>query len=872
MNERIRRRTLRAAVRIVSFVVLALAGFAVQATRLIDPGETVRLKPDEGLLVVAVDSDSELTRIRFQRIGSSWSGATFRSIKTGRTTRLYAVPAGRYRWTKVTQFENVYYISAIDLTNDPEFEFEVKPGRINYAGDLVYRSTGFLSADMRLSNRALPVIDWLETQHAEVFAAWPFGYTGHYPDPFPEFYASLRTQYTQPATGLDAGRSAPKPSASLPLPPRELWRPARVVDIALSPDGKLIAQAIREETIAPATTKDDGKGRQRKVENAEAPERVVTWSLHMYDVESGASSRVVGSDLPFKEIRWESDRILLATTYTVMGPWLHILHVGDPVGGRRSTKRIGGPVGGGVVDLLPAEPGVVLYQRRNSKGELVVHRLRLDSEKAVKQFERARYGDRLNVGVSQDISWFADGKGQLRAAFARRGEDDVVLMHGGNGRFREVLQYDASSGFQPLVLSYDGERFFGFMESGRAQRDFVEFDPALGQVTRTVHSKPGVDLVSAVFDERRTPIGVRYYREGQLVTDYFDQSEQRLDQLLRQAFPGRSVAAIERSRDAGTMTLWVDGSDQPAQLYLLNVRARTAELFADLVPELAGHRFVPAQVLKVRGSDGLNVDAFLTLPPGTGRRPLVVMAHGGPIGVSDDLHFNRNVQFIASLGYAVLQVNFRGSDGYGTAFREAGYRNYGRMIEDDIDAAINAVLASFPVDESRMCAVGSSYGGYSALVSTIRWPARFKCAVAIAGVSDRALFFTASDSGRDASTRKEMEKIMGDPTVATDLENMRATSPLYRYEELQVPVMLVHGYDDARVDYEHTRRLVRMLNLAGRTPVLMSFENEGHRLEDIENVEAAWTGIAGFLQQHLGSPPLVAAPAASSGDGASEAR
>ena len=139
------------------------------------------------------------------------------------------------------------------------------------------------------------------------------------------------------------------------------------------------------------------------------------------------------------------------------------------------------------------------------------------------------------------------------------------------------------------------------------------------------------------------------------------------------------------------------------------------------------------------------------------------------------------------------------------------------------------------------------------MVSTIRWPERFRCAVSISGVSDRALFFTASDSVRDAETRKDMERIMGNPTIATDLAEMQATSPLYNYRELKVPVMLLHGGEDERVDYEHTRRLVRMLNIAGNTPVVMHFPKEAHSLDEPENIDAAWKGIAGFLAEYLGS-------------------
>ena len=235
------------------------------------------------------------------------------------------------------------------------------------------------------------------------------------------------------------------------------------------------------------------------------------------------------------------------------------------------------------------------------------------------------------------------------------------------------------------------------------------------------------------------------------------------------------------------------------------------------------------------------------MPPGQQPRPLVVLPHGGPIGVADSLHFDPEVQFLASRGYAVLRVNFRGSEGYGRAFREAGHRNYGTRIEDDIDAAINLALASYPLDASRMCVVGSSYGGYSALVSAIRWPQRFRCAVSIAGISDRSLFFTASDTARSEKGRQLAEKMMGNPNE--DAAAIRDTSPLYRYTELSIPVMLAHGREDQRVDFEHSRRISRMLRLAGRPPVELYFDEEGHGVVDPANRTALWKRVGEFLDQ-----------------------
>ena len=807
-----------------------MVALQANALRKVDHGKEPKLAADEGLLVISVDSDTEVSSLRFQKEGSSWSEGVLKSIKEGRTTQLYVVPAGRYQLTKVTLIDNWSWRSAIDLSKDNEYAFEVKPAQITYAGDLVYRSTGFLSASVRLSNRALPIIDWLQSKHPDLYARLPLAYSGFYPDPFPAFYRDAQAQMPGLPTEPDAGRTAPKPG-TLPLQPKLLWKPERVTDVALSPDGQLVAETVRESADR--------------------------WAIQLIDVAVGTRQVLTTSKIPFTDIRWESDRLLLATAWSNKGSWLHALHVGDGVGvgGQRVIRRVPGPFAGKLVDLLPSEPGTVLYEvRNNTKNLLVVHRLQLDSEETVARFTRASTSDRLNRGVPDDLSWFADGQGQLRAALARRGEDDIVLMHGQDGRFREVMTYQANTGFQPIQLSYEGDVFFGFTDEGRGQRELVAFDPATSKVTRTVYSKPGVDLVSVLFDERRQPIGATYYEAGRRVTDYFDHANQRLDKMLRTAFPERTVMAVQRSRDASKMLLWVDGSDSPPQLYLLDATQRRAELLGDTMPELAGRKFTRAQLLKVRGSDGLPVEAFLTVPPGAGKRAFVVMPHGGPIGVSDNLHFNRDVQFLASLGYAVLQVNYRGSDGYGKAFREAGRRNYGRLIEDDIDAAIKAALATHPLDESRMCALGSSYGGYSAMVSTIRWPTRFRCAVSISGVSDRALFFTASDSGRDADTRKQMERIMGNPGVAADLAEMQSTSPLYRYRDLKVPLMLVHGGEDERVDYEHTRRLVRLLNIAGNPPVVLTFPKEAHGLDELDNIDAAWTGIAGFLAEHLGQP------------------
>lgn len=815
---------------------------AGQAVDRLDPGDLPKLKEDEGLLVVSVDTSAALGSVKFLRVGTFFGGDVLSHVPAGRTIQLYVVPAGRYQWVKVNLVDAFRWSSILTLSDDPEYTFDVKAGQITYAGELVLRPMGLFKSRVRVANRSLPVIDWLQEKFPELYKRYSFVYSGHYSDPFPEFYRKERADATDPPADLDAIRKPPE-AGELALPPKLLWAPSRIDTAALSPDGSLIAEVVRES---------DG-----------------TYWLQLIDVGAGTSQGLVKSTLGIGGVQWKDDRTLLADSPTLEGDQLHAFILGDRSGDARRVEHFEGPTGGRIVDLLPETPGQILYEARIRQGTLVVHQIDVGSRKGMQAFSKMLAAGRLNKGVDDDLAWYADGRGTLRAAVAKK-DGARVLLHGSYGKFREVLRLADDDGLSPLKLSYDGDVIYALSDQDRAQRDLVVYDPAQQKVTRTIYTKPGVDVVTALFDDRRQPIGVRYYEGGRLVSEYFDARDRNIEAMLKNAFPRRSVAIVDRNRTADRMLLWVDGSDQPAKLYYFDATRREAQLIDEAMPGLQKKAFVPTQLLKLRNADGTPIEAFVTIPEGSGKRPLVVMPHGGPIGVADVLHFDRSVQFLASLGYAVLQVNFRGSDGYGRLFREAGRHQYGRGIEDDIDAAMRAALERFPLDSERMCVLGASYGGYSALYSTIRWPGRFRCAISIAGVSDRALFFTASDGGATRQGREALERWVGDPR--TELDSMIATSPLYQYRQLTVPVMLVHGREDARVDFEHTRRLVRMLNLARRPPVALSFADEGHSIEYTKNLEAEWAGIAGFLAQYLGGERGVAAATTAAVTSATESR
>ncbi len=816
---------------LVSLALVFTPMHAASAMDLVKSGQVPRLKENEGLLLVAVDTDISLVSVRIRREDRVFgSGATIRQLPEGPSHRLYVVPAGTYRWADLRPIWGFRF----DFRTNDEFKFTVQPGELTYAGVLVFRANGPFNSAFNLSNRGLAAMDWLRSEHPQASRAYRFVYSGHYPDPFPEFIAELEAG----ANGvLPAPQElgAPPAPGELPLPVRKLWQEDRVVSARMNPAGTLVAVQVRHSDTH--------------------------WEVDLVDLESNKFGTIARSEVAFGTPVWSGDNnILLPIGSSDDARKIMLLKVGPPVeGGFRSTQRLDLPRKGWIVDTVPDDPDRIIFASIASNSGLAIHEIDIGSQKALDSF-RYPIRERMNIGVERDVAWFTDGNARLRLVVARRtrpsadpeggDEEKRVLLHGADGRYAEVMEIDSDEPFIPVGVSADGESIYGITEKDRNQKELVVFDPASRSIVRTLFSREGVDVSDVIRDRRGDAIGVTYYQSGRLVSEYFDEATNRQAEVLRRTFPGMSVAVSARSMDGNRLLLWVDAGDQPAQLFQLDLGRREASLVDETMPWINASDLAPSEAFTFTAPDGTQLEAFLTMPRREGKRPMIVFPHGGPIGVKDTLHFDPEVQFLASLGYAVLRVNFRGSEGYGRAFREAGHRQHGTAIEDDIDAAIRHVLAAYPVDASRMCAVGTSYGGYSSLVSAIRWPDRFRCAVSIAGVSDRILFFTASDSGRNPSVRKLMEERIGDPRE--QLEEMKRSSPLYYFRDLKIPVMLVHGKEDVRVDYEHARRLQRMLVMDGRPPVGLVFEKEGHGVTDIDNIEAMWNGIAGFLRQHLG--------------------
>ena len=321
---------------------------------------------------------------------------------------------------------------------------------------------------------------------------------------------------------------------------------------------------------------------------------------------------------------------------------------------------------------------------------------------------------------------------------------------------------------------------------------------------------------------------------------------------LINAFPDRTLRFDGISRDGRYFLVRSSADIDPGSYYLFDSQTGKAQFLLSSMEWIKPEQMSPMDPITFTARDGREIHGYLTIPRGSSGKnlPLILHPHGGPHGPRDAWGFNPEVQFLASRGYAVLQVNFRGSGGYGSAHESAGYRNWGTSMIDDMTDAVNWVVGQGIADRNRICTYGASYGGYAALQSVVREPDRYKCTIGYVGLYSIPLWMHDSDvaEGRSDTGRNYQQRVF----PATDADR-QAQSPAYNVDRIRIPVMLVHGAKDQRVPLTQYEMLKERLEAAGRPPEVTIVEDkEGHGFYDFQNQVDLYTSMEKFLDKYIG--------------------
>jgi len=400
---------------------------------------------------------------------------------------------------------------------------------------------------------------------------------------------------------------------------------------------------------------------------------------------------------------------------------------------------------------------------------------------------------------------------------------------------------------EPIRFAADNRSvFFTGVERGQRYAALYQLNLEDHSVKKAIEI-PDTDVLQVITDfEDRETIGVRGYRE-KLVHQWLlpDHPAARLQRAFEKAFEGNEVRFVSRSADGKRAILFVQSDVAPGEYFLVDTQTKKADMIR------AARRWVNLndmrrkEPIKITTRDGLTVHGYLTRPAGDAPHPMIVLPHGGPHGIRDTWSYDWEAQLFANRGYAVLQVNYRGSGGYGIDFMQAGYREWGARMQDDVTDATRWAIEQKIAAPDRICIFGASYGGFAALMGVAREPALYRCAVGYAGVYDLELMRSTGDISDSKSGLSYLDLVLG-----TDVASMRARSPTNHAEKIQVPVYLIHGKEDWRADHKQATRMKTALERFKKPVEWVSLRGEGHGVYDDETRKQVYESILKFVGTH----------------------
>jgi dipeptidyl aminopeptidase/acylaminoacyl peptidase len=327
-----------------------------------------------------------------------------------------------------------------------------------------------------------------------------------------------------------------------------------------------------------------------------------------------------------------------------------------------------------------------------------------------------------------------------------------------------------------------------------------------------------------------------------------DSEEVKLLRNLLKAFPGQRVQLASQTRDGSMSIIRVSSDRNPGSFYLFDKARKTAKHLVDTHPWVDTDTSATVEPVEFKARDGMAIHGYLTLPHGKEARnlPLVVVPHGGPHGIRDYWGYRSENQLLADQGIAVLQVNFRGSGGYGRDFMTSGYQHWGDIIQYDIIDGTRQMIEKGIADKDRICIYGGSFGGYSALQSPILEPDLFACAIGFVGVYDLEMMFTTGDIPDMQGGIAILNTYLGQ-----DPAKLREFSPVHHVDKLRTSLLIVHGEEDPRAPIEHAYALRDALDKIDYPYEWLVEDKEGHGFYNEDNREKMYRVMLSFLHKHL---------------------
>ena len=496
-----------------------------------------------------------------------------------------------------------------------------------------------------------------------------------------------------------------------------------------------------------------------------------------------------------------------------------------------------------IVSLLPDDPDHVIVQWNKRKiAYFGLYKVNVHNGRT----------ELLTEKVTDVNGWVVDHEGVPRVAIVINGLKATLLYRSKqNEDFRSLQEVNyLDEGITPLAFAYDNKMMYVASNLGRDRDAIYMFDPEKNELGDLLFEHDEVDVNGLIMsDAQKKLIGVSYFNEYPQ-HHFFDPAEASIYEGLQAAFPGMTVSIVSNSKDEKLSILLVGSDRDPGSYFLYDRESGSARYLVAPMEWIDPNKMSSMNPIVFTARDGMKIPGYLTLPKSMkdGETvPLIVNPHGGPFGVRDFWGYNPEHQFFANRGYAVVQINFRGSGGYGRRFEQAGYGKWGREMQDDLSDAVKYLIDEGIADQDRICIYGASYGGYAAMAGLTFTPDLYRCGINYVGVTDVALLFSSMPKHWE-SMADVMKVQIGDPE---NQAHMNAISPLAHVDKIDDPVLIVHGRKDPRVVMKHADRLRSELKKEKKSFEWLVKANEGHGFRKEKNRLELYRQIDNFLAEHL---------------------
>ena len=447
--------------------------------------------------------------------------------------------------------------------------------------------------------------------------------------------------------------------------------------------------------------------------------------------------------------------------------------------------------------------------------------------------------------------WGTDHNGKLRIATTSDGVNTGLLYRENEeDDFKSILTTNFKESVSPLFFTFDNKELYVSSNRGRDKSAIFKFDLETAKEGELIFEHDEVDVYGLMSSKKRKVItGVSYTTDKRQI-HFFDKWRENLQNTLESQLKGVEVAISDLSKDE-TKAIVVTYSDRSrGTYYYYDIENDNLTKLADLSPLLNEDDMAFMKPIKYKSRDRLTIPGYLTLPldyKKGERLPVVINPHGGP-WARDNWGFNPEIQFLANRGYAVLQMNFRGSVGYGREFWEISFKQWGKTMQDDITDGVNWLIQEGIADPDRIAIYGASYGGYATLAGLTFTPDIYACGVDYVGVSNIFTLLETLPPYWELG-RQMMYEMIGNPE--TEKELLEAASPLFHIDKIKAPLLVAQGANDPRVKQAESDQIVDALKAKGIDVPYILKEDEGHGFYNEENQFDFYQEMEKFLNKHL---------------------